>query len=102
MDCGVCLFCCQMLLRGNGPSRPMDKYMPLENEIERSNQQFLDDTHSQQQVHTHARTHAHTHAQYQVSRTAQSALHFTSWTGLFKQTPSQILWEAFSHAAINV
>ncbi|KAK2176343.1 hypothetical protein NP493_668g01011 [Ridgeia piscesae] len=42
--------CRQMLLRGNGPSRPMDKYMHLENEIESSNQQFLDDTHAQQQL----------------------------------------------------
>ena len=27
----------------------------------------------------------------------QSALHFTSLTGLFTQTPSRLLWEAFSN-----
>ena len=36
-------------------------------------------------------------AQYPVLRTAQSALHFTSLTDLFTQTPSQLLWEASSH-----
>ena len=36
-------------------------------------------------------------AQYPVHRTVQSALHFTSLTDLFTQTPSQLLWEAFSH-----
>ena len=36
-------------------------------------------------------------AQYPVLRTAQSALHFTSLTELFTQTPSRLLWEAFSH-----
>ena len=35
-------------------------------------------------------------AQYPVLRIAQLTLHFTPW-----QTPSQFLWEAFSHAAIN-
>ena len=29
--------------------------------------------------------------------TVQSALHFTSLTDLFTQTPSQLLWEASSH-----
>ena len=36
-------------------------------------------------------------AQYPVLRTIQSALHFTSLTDLFTQTPSQLLWEASSH-----
>ena len=36
-------------------------------------------------------------AQYPVLRTVQSALHFTSLTDLFTQTPSRLLWEAFSH-----
>ena len=36
-------------------------------------------------------------AQYQVLRTVQSALHFTSLTDLFIQTPSRLLWEASSH-----
>ena len=36
-------------------------------------------------------------AQYPVLRTAQSALHFTSLTDLFTQTPSRLLWEASSH-----
>ena len=36
-------------------------------------------------------------AQYPVLRTIQSALHFTSLTNLFTQTPSQLLWEASSH-----
>ena len=36
-------------------------------------------------------------AQYPVLRTAQSALHFTSLTDLFTQTPSRLIWEASSH-----
>ena len=36
-------------------------------------------------------------AQYPVLRTAQGALHFTSLTDLFTQTPSRLLWEASSH-----
>ena len=36
-------------------------------------------------------------AQYPVLRTAQSALHFTSLTDLFTQTPSRLLWEPSSH-----
>ena len=36
-------------------------------------------------------------AQYPVLRTAQSALHYTSLTDLFTQTPSRLLWEASSH-----
>ena len=36
-------------------------------------------------------------AQYQILRIAQSALHFTSLTDLFNQTPSQLLWEVSSH-----
>ena len=36
-------------------------------------------------------------AQYPVFRTIQSALHFTSLTDLFTQTPSRLLWEASSH-----
>ena len=36
-------------------------------------------------------------AQYPVLRTDQSTLHFTSLTDLFTQTPSRLLWEAFSH-----
>ena len=36
-------------------------------------------------------------AQYPILRTAQSALHFTSLTDLFNQTPSQLLLEASSH-----
>ena len=32
-----------------------------------------------------------------VFRSVQSALHFTSLTDLFTQTPSQLLWEASSH-----
>ena len=35
--------------------------------------------------------------QYPVLRTAQSALHFTSLTDLFNQTPFQFLWELSSH-----
>ena len=34
---------------------------------------------------------------YPVLRTIQSALHFTSLTDLFNQTPSRLLWEASSH-----
>ena len=37
--------------------------------------------------------------QYPVLRTDQSTLH--SLTDLFNQTPSQLLWEASSHAAIK-
>ena len=36
-------------------------------------------------------------AQYPVLRTVKSALHFTSLTDLFTQTPSRFLWEASSH-----
>ena len=36
-------------------------------------------------------------AQYPVLRTIQNALHFTSLTDLFTQTPSRLLWEASSH-----
>ena len=36
-------------------------------------------------------------AQYPVLLTIQSALYFTSLTDLFSQTPSRLLWEAFSH-----
>ena len=36
-------------------------------------------------------------AQYPVLRTTQHALHFTSLTDLFTQTPSRLLWEASSH-----
>ena len=36
-------------------------------------------------------------AQYPVLRTVQSALHFTSLTDLFTQTPSRLFWEASSH-----
>ena len=36
-------------------------------------------------------------AQYQIIRLAQSALHFTSLTNLFNQTPFQLLWEASSY-----
>ena len=35
--------------------------------------------------------------QYPVLRTVKSALHFTSLTDLFTQTPSRLLWEASSH-----
>ena len=35
-------------------------------------------------------------AQYPVIRTVQSALHFTSQTDLFTQTPYRLLWEASS------
>ena len=37
---------------------------------------------------------------YPVLRTAQSTLHFTSLADLFNQTPSWLLWEASSHAAM--
>ena len=36
-------------------------------------------------------------AQYPILRTVQSALHFTTLTDLFTQTPSRLLWEASSH-----
>ena len=36
-------------------------------------------------------------AHYPILRIAQSALHFTSLTDLFTQTPFQLLWEASSH-----
>ena len=36
-------------------------------------------------------------AQHPILRTAQSALHFTSLTDLFTQTPSRLLLEASSH-----
>ena len=36
-------------------------------------------------------------AQYPVLGTVQSALHFTSLTDLFTQTPSRFLWEASNH-----
>jgi len=36
-------------------------------------------------------------AQYPVLSTVQSALHFTSLTDLFTQTPSRLIWEASSH-----
>ena len=36
-------------------------------------------------------------AQNPVLRTVQSALHFTSLTDLFTQTPSRLLWKASSH-----
>ena len=36
-------------------------------------------------------------AQYPILTIAQSALHFTSLTDVFNQTPSQIIWEASSH-----
>ena len=36
-------------------------------------------------------------AQYPVLRTVLCALHFTSLTDLFTQTPSRLLWEASSH-----
>ena len=35
--------------------------------------------------------------QYPILRIAQSALHITSLADLFKQKPSQLLWEASSH-----
>ena len=36
-------------------------------------------------------------AQYPVLRTIQNALHFTSLTDLFNQTPSGLLWEASNY-----
>ena len=39
--------------------------------------------------------------QYPVLRIAQRTLHFTSLADLFNQTPSQLLWEASSHAVIK-
>ena len=36
-------------------------------------------------------------AQYLVLRTVQSALHLTSLTDVFTQTPFRLLWEASSH-----
>ena len=36
-------------------------------------------------------------AQYPVLRTVQSALHFSSLTDMFMQTPSQLLWEESNH-----
>ena len=36
-------------------------------------------------------------AQYPILRISQSALHFTSHSDIFNQTPSQLLWEASSH-----
>ena len=36
-------------------------------------------------------------AQYPALRTVQSALHFTSLTDLFTQTPSRLLWDPSSH-----
>ena len=43
-------FVTQMLLQGNGSAKPVDKYTYLENDIDRSNRQFIDDTNAQQQV----------------------------------------------------
>ena len=40
-------------------------------------------------------------AQYPVLRTTQSALHFTSMTDLFTQTPSRLLWEVYIYNIIN-
>lgn len=37
-------------LLANGPKKPQDKYMRLENEIERANQKYIDDTQQQQQL----------------------------------------------------
>lgn len=45
----IFLFLPQGLL-ANGPKKPQDKYMRLENEIERANQKYIDDTQQQQQV----------------------------------------------------
>ena len=36
-------------------------------------------------------------AHYPVLKIVESALHFTSLTDLFTQTPSRLLWEASSH-----
>lgn len=49
------VFLLQSLL-ANGPSSPQNKYMKLENEIEKSNQHFIEDTQGQQQVGPRART----------------------------------------------
>ena len=38
----------------NGPNKPQDRYMRLDNEIERSNQKFIEDTNTQQQVSNHS------------------------------------------------
>lgn len=40
----------QALLSSNGPSRPHDRYTKLDNEMERANQRYIDDTQQQQQV----------------------------------------------------
>ena len=40
-------------LLANGPSHPQNKYMKLENEIERSNQSFIEDTYQEQRVNNH-------------------------------------------------
>ena len=45
----IVIFPFQSLL-ANGPSHPQNKYMKLENEIERSNQRYIEDTQGQQQV----------------------------------------------------
>ena len=37
-------------LLANGPKKPQDKYMRLENEIERANQKYIEDSGQQQQV----------------------------------------------------
>ena len=34
----------------NGPSKPQDKYMRLDNELEQANQKFIEENQSQQQV----------------------------------------------------
>ena len=39
--------------------------------------------------------------QYPVCWTIQSGLHFTPLADLFIPTPTQLLWEAFSHTAIT-
>ena len=41
-------------------------------------------------------------AQYPILRTVQSTFRLSSLADLFHQTPSQLLWEVSSHAAINV
>ena len=38
---------------------------------------------------------------FPVLKTTQRTLHFTSLADLFYQTPSELHWEASSHAAIN-
>jgi len=40
-------------------------------------------------------------AQYSILWTSLSLLHFISLADQFSQTPSQLIWEATSHAAIN-